>query len=112
VTGVQFYLDGSPFGAEDTTSPYTAVVTLSNLSAGSHTMHAVFRNSTGQTAQTQAFTFSASGPVAMSMEASGSTIAGMPSPTSDMPTSSQLAGIASAIETLRAMLASLSSSTH
>ncbi|MEK7281227.1 MAG: LamG-like jellyroll fold domain-containing protein, partial [Chloroflexota bacterium] len=37
VSGVQFYLDGAKYGAEDIKSPYTAVITLSTLSAGTHT---------------------------------------------------------------------------
>lgn len=58
VAGVQWYLDNAPFGAEDTTSPYTATVSLSSIAAGTHTMTARFRPSSGSIVSTQVFGFS------------------------------------------------------
>jgi hypothetical protein len=108
VSGVQFYLDGTIFGAEDTSSPYTAVITLSNLSAGTHTVKATFRNSAGQTIDTQTFTFSVSGPVAMSEDANPNpTSMVMLQPQQAPAPEAQMASIASTIEHLKAMIAAL-----
>src|SRR5262249_19788423 len=49
VSGVQFLLDGANLGAEDTTSPYSISWDTSALS-GSHTLSAVARDTSGNTA--------------------------------------------------------------
>jgi hypothetical protein len=66
---------------------------------------ATFRNNAGQLVDTQSFTFSATGPVAMSMGVSASTVIAMPDTSASAP--SQLASIAAAIESLKAMMARL-----
>ncbi len=47
VAGVQFYLDGAPLGAEDTTAPYSVSWNTTTASNGSHTLTAVARDLLG-----------------------------------------------------------------
>ena len=47
VSGVQFLLDGSPLGAEVTSTPYTLVWDTTTTSDGSHSLAAVARDSAG-----------------------------------------------------------------
>lgn len=47
VAGVQFYLDGAPLGAEDTTAPYSIPWNTTTESNGSHTLTAVARDLLG-----------------------------------------------------------------
>lgn len=108
VAGVQWYLDTAAFGAEDTTSPYDLVLTLSNLSAGTHSTYARFRNSAGAAVNTQTFTFSASGPVAMSMDSSAPSVAVNTNQDQDAAArEAQMASIAASIERLKAMLSAV-----
>src|SRR5206468_827181 len=44
VAGVQFFVDGAPLGAEDTTAPYAAAWDTTTASNGSHTLTAVARD--------------------------------------------------------------------
>ncbi len=47
VVGVQFILDSSNLGAEDTTSPYSVVLDSTKISNGAHTLKAVARDAAG-----------------------------------------------------------------
>jgi alpha-tubulin suppressor-like RCC1 family protein/chitodextrinase len=47
VAGVQFKVDGTNLGAEDTSSPYSTVLDTSTLTAGSHSFTAVARDAAG-----------------------------------------------------------------
>ena len=49
VAGVQFLLDGNPFGAEDATAPYSISWDSSTTSNGAHTLSAVARDTAGNT---------------------------------------------------------------
>ena len=106
VAGVQWYLDGAAFGAEDLTSPYSIAVTLANLSAGTHTMYARFRNAAGQTANTATMSFNAVGPLAEASPAPASdAVAVSPVPSSER--TAQIASIAAALENLKGILANI-----
>ena len=50
VAGVQFRVDGTAIGAEDTTSPYSATLNTIPLANGTHTLTAVARDINGNTA--------------------------------------------------------------
>jgi len=50
VVGVQFYIDGAPFGTEDKAAPYTRNIPRGTLAAGTHTLTAVARDNAGNTA--------------------------------------------------------------
>jgi glucose/arabinose dehydrogenase/PKD repeat protein len=50
VAGVQFKLDGSNLGAEDTSSPYSVILDSTTLSDGTHTLGAFARDAAGNTA--------------------------------------------------------------
>ncbi|TMA20193.1 MAG: hypothetical protein E6J85_10385, partial [Deltaproteobacteria bacterium] len=50
VVGVQFFIDGAPFGTEDKAAPYTRNVPRGTLAAGTHTLSAVARDNAGNTA--------------------------------------------------------------
>jgi Big-like domain-containing protein len=52
VAGVQFKLDGTNLGSEDTTSPYGVSWDTTNASNGTHTLVAVARDAAGNTAST------------------------------------------------------------
>src|SRR5256886_1195121 len=47
VVGVQFFVDGAPLGAEDTSAPYSVSVGTSTSDNGSHTLTAVARDAAG-----------------------------------------------------------------
>jgi hypothetical protein len=47
VAGVQFYLDGNPLGAEDTTVPYSVTWDTTTAADGSHTLSAVAWDTSG-----------------------------------------------------------------
>ena len=67
VAGVQFKLDGSNLGAEDTTSPYSAPFNSTLSSNGSHTMTAVARDAAGnQTTSAGVTMIVSNAPVTMS----------------------------------------------
>ncbi len=50
VAGVQFYLDGNPLGAQDTTAPYSISWATVNAANGADTITAVARDGVGNTA--------------------------------------------------------------
>jgi len=58
--GVQFKLDGTNLGAEDTTAPYTTSLDTTTLANGTHTVSAVARSSDGTTATAQNVSFTVS----------------------------------------------------
>ncbi len=85
VAGVQFKVDGANFGAEDTSSPYTASWNTTSFSNGSHTVTATARDAAGNVASsTVTVTVSNQGVptdttppiVAVSAPAGGATVSG------------------------------------
>ena len=56
IGGVQFKLDGANLGAEDTTAPYAVDWNTTTATSGSHTLTAVARDGTGNTATAPAVT--------------------------------------------------------
>ena len=50
VAGVQFFLDGAPLGAEDTTpDPYSVAWNTATVTNGTHTLTAIARDAAGNT---------------------------------------------------------------
>src|SRR5262249_38987583 len=62
VAGVQFYVDGNPVGAEDTTSPYSINWESSTVGNGSHTITAQARDTAGNTAMSAPVTVTTTNP--------------------------------------------------
>jgi len=60
VAGVQFKLDGSNLGTEDTSSPYSIIWDTTGASNGSHTLSAVARDAAGNTATSSGVTVTVS----------------------------------------------------
>ena len=60
VAGVQFLLDGSPVGAEDTNSPYGITWNSTSVANGSHTLAARARDAAGNSATSSAVTVTVS----------------------------------------------------
>jgi len=56
VAGVQFKVDGVNIGSEDTTAPFSVTWNATLISNGSHTLTAVARDDSGNTATSQAVT--------------------------------------------------------
>ena len=56
VAGVQFQVDGSNTGAEDTTAPYSISLSTTSLSNGNHTLTAVARDSSNNNATSSGVT--------------------------------------------------------
>lgn len=81
VAGVQFRLDGSSFGAEDTTAPYSLAWNTSSTPNGSHTIAAVARDAAGNTRVSATVTVTLSNPdttaptVHITSPSSGATVA-------------------------------------
>ena len=50
VAGVQFRVDNNPISAEDTTAPYSATLNTTTLTNGTHTLTAIARDTSGNTA--------------------------------------------------------------
>jgi hypothetical protein len=61
VIGVQFKLDGSSLGSEDTTSPYGVTWNATQVSNGSHTLTAVARDAAGNTTTSTSITVTVTG---------------------------------------------------
>jgi Big-like domain-containing protein len=84
VAGVQFRLDGVPFGPEDTTAPYSATWNTTTSANGSHTVAAVARDAAGNTSSSSATVTVSNGPppdttpptASITSPASGSTVSG------------------------------------
>jgi hypothetical protein len=114
IAGVQWFLDNAPYNAEDTTSPYTLSLVASNLPAGSHSVFARFRMTSGATEETETFTFSAIGPLAAAQTPNQTLVLEPTAPTltgdaSTIGTSreSQIATITQALEAAKTALAKL-----
>ena len=82
VAGVQFFVDGSPIDAEDTSAPFSVTWNTGSVSNGSHALTAIARDPTGnhKTSNSVSVTVANSAPVglaaAYSFDAgSGSTVA-------------------------------------
>src|SRR5439155_15286383 len=77
VAGVQFRLDGAPFGTEVTAAPYTLVWTTTAVPDGTYTLTAIARDTAGNTAISGAVTVSVDNastlPVVTAVTASGIT---------------------------------------
>ncbi|MEI9813413.1 MAG: Ig-like domain-containing protein [Acidobacteriota bacterium] len=70
VAGVQFKVDGTPIGGEDTSSPYSIAYDTSGASNGAHTLTAVARDAAGNTTTSGSVsitvTNAAAGPLSIS----------------------------------------------
>ena len=64
VAGVQFKLDGSNLGSEDTSSPYSIVWNAAAAGPGAHTLTAVARDAAGNTATSSPVTVTVAEPAA------------------------------------------------
>lgn len=69
VAGVQFLLDGTPFGSEDTSAPYTISFDSTTVTNGGHTLRALGRDTLQNTTLTAplSFTVSNNAPVTTSI---------------------------------------------
>jgi hypothetical protein len=79
VAGVQFFVDGAPLGAEDTTAPYSVTWTTKSAINGSHSLTARARDGAGNTAMSAATAVSVNNVaprLTISEPASGATIDG------------------------------------
>src|SRR5438128_12584640 len=79
VAGVQFKLDGANLGAEDTSAPYSVSWDTTAASNGSHTLTAVARDASGNTATSPAVTVTVSNDrtpptVTLASPANGATV--------------------------------------
>jgi chitodextrinase len=72
VAGVQFLLDGSPIGAEDTTAPYAATWASAGATNGAHTLSARARDTAGNLATATAVhvTVANTAPASLTIDAS------------------------------------------
>jgi hypothetical protein len=64
VVGVQFQLDGTNIGAEDTTAPYTATFNSTTVANGPHTLRARARDAAGNVTNSAAVSITVSNTVA------------------------------------------------
>ena len=83
VAGVLFKLDGADLGTEDTTSPYSIVWNTIGLTNGTHTLTAIARDSSGNTATASLVSVTVSNTVdttpptvSMTAPGNGSTVSG------------------------------------
>ena len=81
IVSVQFLLDGQPFGAADTSAPYSVSINTANLGNGPHTVAASARDAAGNTrsSQTVSFTVNNVAPaptVSIASPAAGQTVSG------------------------------------
>jgi hypothetical protein len=60
VAGVQFFIDGQPFGAEDTSTPFNVAVNTTSMSNGGHTISARARDAAGNTTNSTSVAFTVS----------------------------------------------------
>ena len=82
VVGVQFRLDGTNVGAEDTTSPYSVSWNTATASNGAHTLTAVARDAVGNTTTSSGVAVTVDNvPPAVSINQA----AGQPDPTNGSP---------------------------
>lgn len=59
IAGVQFYVDGSPVGAEDTVAPFSTTLNTAALTTGSHSVYAIARDRVGNLTQSATVSFNA-----------------------------------------------------
>ncbi|HUS26047.1 MAG TPA: Ig-like domain-containing protein [Nevskiaceae bacterium] len=94
--GVQFKVDGTNIGAEDTTAPYSASIDTKTLTNGSHTFSAVARNAANTTA-TSTVTVTVNNPtpptVSITAPANGSTVSGTLDVTANASDAVSVAGV-------------------
>jgi mono/diheme cytochrome c family protein len=84
VAGVQFLVNGMPYGAEDTTAPYSMSMNTSGLANGTHSISARARDAAGNTADAAAVNVTVNRTVAdttapsasISAPAAGATVSG------------------------------------
>lgn len=82
VVGVQFFVDNSPVGAEDLTSPYSISWISTTVANGSHTIKARARDAAGKTGDSTNITVTVNNPdvvspsVSVTSPAGGATISG------------------------------------
>ena len=96
VAGVQFYLDGAPFGAEDTIAPYSVNWDSTTAPDGDHTLTAVARDAAGNeaTASTVTVTVDNAAPtVAVTAPAVGANVTGTVPVTADATDNLAVAGV-------------------
>jgi hypothetical protein len=60
VAGVQFLIDGQPYGAEDTAAPYSLAMYTASLTNANHTVSARARDAAGNVATSSVVTFTVS----------------------------------------------------
>ncbi len=84
VVGVQFRVNGTNVGSEDTTAPYSVSWNTSSIAIGSHTITAIARDAAGNQATSSTITVNVSNPVpdttlptvSMTAPTNGSTVSG------------------------------------
>src|SRR5206468_3038368 len=100
--GVQFILDGTSLGAEDTSAPYSVSWDTTTASNGSHTLTARARDAAGNATTSSAVTVTVSnGPppdttpptVSITSPASGQTVSGTTSVTANAADNVGVAGV-------------------
>src|SRR6266853_1368328 len=105
VVGVQFKLDGSNLGAEDTTAPYSVSWNTTTTSNGSHTLSAVARDAAGNVSPVSAVTVTVNNAppppppdttpptVSITAPASGATVSGTTSVTASASDNVRVVGV-------------------
>jgi hypothetical protein len=102
VAGVQFRLDDAPLGAEDTSAPYSVSWDTTTANDGAHTLTAVVRDTTGNTAASAAVSVTVSNApppdttppsVAITAPAEGATVSGEIMVSADAADDSGVAGV-------------------
>lgn len=64
VAGVQFYIDGQPYGVEDASAPYSVSINTTAFANGSHTITARARDAAGNVGNSAVVTFTVSNTTA------------------------------------------------
>jgi glutamine amidotransferase PdxT len=101
VVSVQFMLDGSPLGSQDTTSPYAFTWNTTTVANGSHALTAVARDAAGNQATASTVTVTVSNAtadttppvVSITAPASGATVSGTTSITATASDNVGVAGV-------------------
>lgn len=96
IAGVQFFIDGSRLGEEDTSAPYSAEWNTSSAADGLHSITAVARDGAGKTAESAAVQVRVDNTpplVAMTSPASGATVSGAITIAADASDSSGIAAV-------------------
>src|SRR5207247_605507 len=96
VVGVQFKLDGTNLGAENTTAPYVVSWNTTTASTGSHTLTAVARDAAGNTATSATVTVTVDNSpptVSITSPANGATVSGTLTVTANASDNVGVAGV-------------------